>query len=80
MILLAANLLKKELTGPDVTRASLAANCIAEIATAELAQTLIGDTFSLLARGHPVLQNKSVALLYQVSTCGWPSTPSGGSS
>ena len=67
MILLAANLLKKELTGPSVMQASLAANCIANISTTELAQTLIADTFAILAKGHPLLQNKAVGLLYQVA-------------
>jgi AP-3 complex subunit delta-1 len=72
VILLATNLLKKELRGAvgpgmhGVYEAGLAINCLANIVTEDLARELLPDVTDLISHAQPYLRKKALLCLFKI--------------
>jgi vesicle coat complex subunit len=70
-VILAVNLLKKELRGAvtggnqDVYNAGLAINCLSNIVTEELARDLLPELTNLLSHPQPYLRKKAILVLFK---------------
>lgn len=70
-VILAVNLLKKELKGAvaggsqDVYNAGLAINCLSNIVTEELARDLLPELTNLLTHPQPYLRKKAILVLFK---------------
>lgn len=66
VVLLTTNLLKKELKATNKYECGMAINCLANIATPDLARDLLGDVVNLLTSSRPFVRKKAVLLLYKL--------------
>ena len=66
VVLLTTNLLKKELKAANKYEVGLAVNCLANIATPDLARDLLGDVVNLLSSSRPYVRKKAVLLMYKL--------------
>uniref|UniRef100_A0A7S3Y2N8 AP-3 complex subunit delta n=1 Tax=Heterosigma akashiwo TaxID=2829 RepID=A0A7S3Y2N8_HETAK len=66
VVLLATNLLKKELLSDQAYNGGLALNCVANIATHDLSRDLLADVTGLLESPKPYLRKKAVTALYKL--------------
>jgi len=66
VILLCTNLLKKELHSSEPYETAVALNCLANIATKELARDLIDDVVTLLSHSRPLIRKKAILTLYKL--------------
>jgi AP-3 complex subunit delta-1 len=66
VILLCTNLMKKEFTSKNLYESGLAINCIANIATKDLARDLLGDVANLLGHSRPYTRKKAILALYKM--------------
>ena len=66
VMLLIPNLLKKDLLGNSALEACLALDCLANIATPELAQALVADVFGLLQSSKPIVRRRAALCLLRL--------------
>lgn len=69
MILLTTNLFKKEFTNninSNQYEVGMAINCLANIATKDLARDCIGDLVSLMNHSKPYIRKKAVLAMYKL--------------
>ena len=66
VMLLIPNLLKKDLQGASALEACLALDCLANIATPELAQALVADVFGLLQSSKPIVRRRAALCLLRL--------------
>ena len=66
VVLLCTNLFKKEFGSMNEYEVGLAINCLANIATEDLARDLLGDIVSLMNSAKPYVRKKATLLLYKL--------------
>lgn len=66
VLLLTTNLFKKDITAGRLADCSHALNCVAKVATAELARELAPDVVTLLASPRPYIRKKATLTLYSL--------------
>lgn len=66
VLLLTTNLFKKDITAGRLSDCSHALNCVAKVATAELARELAPDVVTLLASPRPYIRKKATLTLYSL--------------
>jgi AP-3 complex subunit delta-1 len=64
--LLCSNLLKKELASRSPYQTGAALNCLANIATPDLARDLVEDVAAMLSSTNPFLRKKAILALYKL--------------
>lgn len=65
VVLLATNLIKKDMSSPNTYEASLALNALANIVTPDLSRDLVADVVAKLASPTPYVRKRGVLLLYK---------------
>ena len=65
VIVLTTALLKKEFSAKSAFEIGLAVNCLANIATEDLARDLLGDVVSMLTSSRPYIRKKATLVLYK---------------
>jgi len=66
VIILATNLIRKDMTSPNVWEAGIALNCLSNICTTDLARDLAADIVTLLTSSKQYVRKKAALVLYKI--------------
>lgn len=66
VIMLATQLMRKDMTSPNLYEAGLAISCLSNICTPDLARDLAADVVTMLNSARPYLRKKSCLVLYKI--------------
>jgi AP-3 complex subunit delta-1 len=67
VLMLAENLLKKDLTSPDKTLIHLPLNAIPHLINPSMANSLLADLLPRLSHSHPAVKKKTIVTLYRLA-------------
>jgi AP-3 complex subunit delta-1 len=67
VLMLAENLLKKDLTSPDKTLIHLPLNAIPHLINSSMANSLLADLLPRLSHSHPAVRKKTIVTLYRLA-------------
>jgi len=67
VLMLAENLLKKDLTSPDKTLIHLPLNAIPHLINPSMANSLLADLLPRLSHSHPAVRKKTIVTLYRLA-------------
>ena len=67
VLMLAENLLKKDLTSPDKTLIHLPLNAIPHLINPSMANSLLADLLPRLSHSHPAIRKKTIVTLYRLA-------------
>ncbi|KAJ1953946.1 AP-3 complex subunit delta, partial [Linderina pennispora] len=67
VLMLATNLIRKDLASTNFMEVSVALDGLAQIATAELAMDLFDDVLAILGHSRPYIRKKAIACLYKMT-------------